>query len=134
MGDTFTVAVTATIEKSGVEVSYIGSSEAEEGLRDSFYSLSDSITFEDAEVIETNVTVRARVRIDDIEVEVSDFADFDAENAAHDALGYDVSRVSDAEFEVEDGPTGWDTLEPLLGQEQAIEVLVALQRDGLSII
>lgn len=126
----FTVSVTGKVR---LEVSGTNGIDASELLDEEVgYT---SVEFEDAEALVDTVTIEARARLDDHEVSASDLGEFDAEQALDEAIGSYNATVSDADFEVTDSPTGFDTVVEALGydREQAIAVYAALDAAGLSV-
>lgn len=97
--------------------------------------LSSSIDVDDVSVSGT-VTVNASVRISDVEVSAADLSGYDADAAISEQVSpYGSVDVSNADFEVTDEPTGFDTVVEALGydREQAIEVYAALDRAGYEV-
>jgi hypothetical protein len=131
MGMQFTVTLTGDIsaeveaEDAGIDL---------DNAND-FLDISSSVEVDDVSVSGT-ITVTASVRISDEEVEAADMADYDADAAISEHINsYGSVDVSNADFEVTDSPTGFDTVVEALGydRDEAIKVYAALANAGLEV-
>lgn len=96
---------------------------------------NSQVEFEDVRVSGT-VTIEASVRITDVEVAASDLANYDADTAISEFVSpYGGTDVSNADFEVTDEPTGFDTVVEAVGYDRdiAIAVYAALDREGFEV-
>jgi hypothetical protein len=127
----FTIALTGDIS-SEVEASDLG---IDTDNPNDLLDVSSQVDFEDVRVSGT-VTIEASVRISDVEVAAADLSGYDADTAIGEYVSpYGGCDVSNADFEVTDEPTGFDTVVEALGydRDQAIEVYAALDRAGYEV-
>jgi len=99
-----------------------------------YFDISSTVSLSDAEVTGT-VNITARAEVEEVEVEVGDMSDYDADAALQEHVGPYVN-VEDADFEVTSGPTGFDVVVEALGydRDEAIKVYVALAAAGHEVI
>lgn len=82
------------------------------------------------------VRVEGTASVEGVEFDAADFGDFDPDVALSEALGdiYGNIDVSDATFEVEDFPTGYNEVLGVVGDsETAVAVFAALAAAGLEV-
>lgn len=132
MGMQFTITLTGDATFSDIDVDASDISIGDDALDPNGFS--GSVSFDDVSVESATVTLSARVTIEDVEVDAQDLSDFDADEAINEALDYQPSDVSGAEFEVTSEPTGFSIVEARLGRENAIDVYADLARAGYEVI
>lgn len=91
------------------------------------------VEFEDESIVSGEVTIEARARISDFEVEASDIDGYDAEQALSDAINSYNVTVYDAELTIDDSPPGFEAVESALGRDTAIEVYSILATGGYEV-
>lgn len=132
MGMQFTVAVTGDVTFEANDSSVADSIDADSILQEEVGYSSD-VQFEDAEVIDASITIRARARLEDYEVLVADLQGFDADMALSESIhSYNV-EVRNADYEVTDSPEGFEVVVDATDRDTAIEVYVALNAAGLTV-
>lgn len=97
--------------------------------------ISTSVQLDDVQV-SGSVTVEASARVEDVEVAAEDLDGYDADIALGEYVSpYGGASVSNADFEITEEPTGFDTVTQALGydRDQAIAVYAALARDGYEV-
>jgi hypothetical protein len=90
----------------------------------------------DGVMVTGTVTIEARASVSGIEVAASDMSDFDADTVLAEALNpYGGIDVSNATFEVESSPTGYDEVLGAVGYDTdtAIAVYAALAAAGFEV-
>lgn len=131
MGMEFTVSITGTVEFRDIDASDAGI-EADAVIAGEV-GYGSSVEFEDEHVTQGTVTIRARASLSGYEVMASDIGDFDAVEALESFIdSYSVS-VEDAEFDIEESPTGFSEVEQAVGRSTAIEVYAALAASGFEV-
>lgn len=131
MGMKFTVTATAKATVEDIDISDLAL-DAGDILDDASVLGYGGIEVEDAEITGGSVTVEARVRIEDVEVSASDISDYDASAAFEEHVDWNVS-ISDADFDIEDSPTGFDEVEQAVGRDIALSVYAALDAAGFEV-
>lgn len=128
--DGFKVTLTGTVVLRGLDASdlSIDSERLAEG------NLSDELDVSYVSIESAVVDVEAFITLRDYEVAIENIDDFDAEDALAEYVHHWDNSVKGAEFEVTDGPTGFDEVEAAVGRETAIEVYATLARNGYDVI
>lgn len=128
----FTVNVSGTVKLRDLDASDAGIDA--DSVIENAVGYNPSLSFSYAEVYEATVTVEARAELTGIEVEAVDIEDFDAEQALTEGIDvYNVS-VNNADFDIEESPTGFEEVEQRLGRSTAIEVYGILASNGYEVV
>lgn len=126
MGMSFTVSVKADFTVSKDADMLISRWDVDNDMLD----FPGDVSIEDVGV-NGEVEFSGRLSIDDLDVSPSDLVDFDAESVLSDH-GVD-GDISNAEFEVTDSPTGFDTVAYAIDRDTAIAVYAALDSAGYTV-
>ena len=126
MGMHFIVSITGKATFRDLDASDAGIDASD--MVSSEVGYGSSVEFNDAEVTGGTVTVEARASYEGYEVAAEDIEDFDGTEALESAIdSYSVS-IDDVEFEVTEGPTGFDEVERAMGRSTALEVYAVLAK------
>lgn len=125
----FTVSIEADFTQTQAAADVVSSYDVDTDMLD----LSGDVSITGVSV-SGSITIEGHVSVEGVEVSAAALADYDAEEALSDYTQYGISSVefSNAEFEVTDSPTGFDTVVEALGYERdaAIAVYAALDAAG----
>lgn len=98
------------------------------------FDVGSRVEFENAHV-SGEVTLSASVRINEVEVGAEELADYDADTAISEFVGpYGGVSVLNADFDIENSPTGFDVVEEATDRDMALNVYAALSRAGYDIV
>lgn len=128
MGMKFTVTVTGKVRFEGVDASDAGL-DADDVISNLDQSYG-TVSYDNASIEEVSITIEADASVGGVEVNASDLADYDAEQALSEAIDNYSATISHADFTIDDEPTGFSVVEDLLDREQAIAVYAALDAAG----
>ena len=129
MGMQFRVRVTGDLRCDDVDIQLDYRFDAEQALRDHALDFSGGI--EDAEVESASAIISASVSAV-TDVDVADMEGFDAHGFLNEELGWS-GDISHAEYEVIEGPTGFDVVEEAVGRDTAISVYSVLSQHGYEV-